>query len=222
MSDWYKEYLNEKIEKEASLKHGVMISLISLLSGISAWFEVDQVKKFLDEKNVPYEQFTTTINEINDSSKSFEEIDKSDIILAKEHLNLEEEPLADKRDTLHDIQAVNIETLLDVLQDVESNNNPTAIGDNGNAYGILQIWKTVIADVNRIYNTSYVHKDAFDPQKARDIARKYLGYYGKVYSNNEKQNPDYETLARIWNGGPRGYQKSSTDNYWGKVKSRLN
>jgi len=224
MNDWYRNYLNGKIEKEASLKEGVMISIISFLSGVGLWFEAKQLTNFLDSKNVSHEQFAETINNINHTNKNIEEIDKSDIILAKDNIdnienieNNNESPVVEtKNDDL-----VNIDKLIDALQDVESNNNPNAIGDNGNAYGILQIWKPVIQDVNRVYNTNYTHKDAFNPQKSRDIAKKYLNHYGNIYTRNKKQNPDYETLARIWNGGPTGYSKPSTNDYWNKVKGRL-
>jgi len=91
MRDWYKNYLNERIEKKASLQQGVMISIISLLSATSAWFEAGQIRNFLDQRNIPHEQFANTVNEINDSSKSFDDIDKSDVVLAKQHIDYETE-----------------------------------------------------------------------------------------------------------------------------------
>jgi len=87
MNDWYNNYLNDKMEKEASAKEGIMISLISLLSSVGVWFEADYLKTFLESKNVPHEQFVETINNINHTVKNIQEIDKSDIIEAKEHLN---------------------------------------------------------------------------------------------------------------------------------------
>lgn len=118
-------------------------------------------------------------------------------------------------------EKIDIDKLLDVLQYVESKNDAKAIGDGGKAFGILQIWEGVIKDVNRVYKTNYKHEDAFDPVKARDIAKKYLHYYGYIYSRNEKQAPTYEVLARIWNGGPKGYRKTATDKYWKAVEDRL-
>ena len=87
MNDWYKKHLTEKMEKEASFKEGLIISLISILSSTAAWFEASQIRDFLDKKGVPYEEFAETLNQINDTVKPFEEIDKGDVILAKDHLD---------------------------------------------------------------------------------------------------------------------------------------
>jgi hypothetical protein len=128
----------------------------------------------------------------------------------------------DNNQSIQQVQnAVSIPALLKALETVESNGRPDVVGDNGNAKGILQIWNSVIQDVNRVYKTKYVHDDAFKPDKARDIARKYLHYYGYRYSRNTGNPPTYEVLARIWNGGPKGYKKNSTLKYWDKVQKEL-
>jgi len=62
---------------------------------------------------------------------------------------------------------------VEALVRVESRGNHRAIGDHGRAYGILQIHKGVILDVNRWYGTHYRHVDAFDPVKARKICKMY-------------------------------------------------
>lgn len=109
--------------------------------------------------------------------------------------------------------------LIDALARVESNNNPDAVGDNGKAYGLLQIWAGVVTDVNRVYGTSYVHADAFDAAKARDICRKYLDHYATEKRLGRPVTD--EDRARIWNGGPTGHRKSATLKYWAKVKRVL-
>ena len=111
--------------------------------------------------------------------------------------------------------------LIAALKIIESNNNPNAIGDNGKAKGILQIHKSVIDDVNRIYKTTYVHDDAYNVTKAVDICKKYLLYWGNHYTKKENKKPTLEVLSRIWNGGPMGYKKNSTIKYWKKVKKYL-
>jgi hypothetical protein len=109
--------------------------------------------------------------------------------------------------------------LLAALTQVESNGNARAVGDSGRAKGSLQIWQVVCIDVNRAYGTAYVHDDAFDVAKARDICRKYLDLYatpkrlGRAVTDEDR--------ARIWNGGPSGWKKSSTLKYWAKVKAAL-
>lgn len=35
------------------------------------------------------------------------------------------------------------------------------------------------------------------------------------------KNHDYETMARTWNGGPKGPKKDSTLSYWKRVKKEL-
>ncbi len=62
---------------------------------------------------------------------------------------------------------------IQALIKVESGGNSKAIGDRGRAYGILQIHRGVILDVNRWYGLKYTHRDAFDPVKARKICKLY-------------------------------------------------
>jgi len=117
-----------------------------------------------------------------------------------------------------------IDRTLNAIYDVEVGgvrDKQRAVGDNGNAKGIFQIWPSVIQDVNRVYKTSYTHDDMFDPKKATDVAKKYLTYYGKVYKRNTGKEPTPEIYARMWNGGPKGYKKSATDKYWSKVQKNL-
>jgi N-acetylmuramoyl-L-alanine amidase len=91
MSDWYKNYLNEKLEKEAGRKENALAIILSFLSGVSAWFEAGAIKEYLDKvPDVSYEDFTEKINEFNHSNKSIDEIDKSDIMLAKQHMDQED------------------------------------------------------------------------------------------------------------------------------------
>jgi hypothetical protein len=98
-----------------------------------------------------------------------------------------------------------------ILAMIESSNQPNAIGDNGKAIGILQIHRSVVKDVNRIYGTNYKWpEDCKDKEKAKDICFKYLSYYGK------DKTP--EQLARIWNGGPNGHNSKATIPYLKKFR----
>ena len=97
---------------------------------------------------------------------------------------------------------------------VESSGDPGAVGDGGRALGCLQIHACVVADVNRVYKTSFAHADALDPDKAQIICRLYIDIYAPPDATPEQ-------LARIWNGGPRGHLKSSTKKYWAKVEKHL-
>jgi hypothetical protein len=115
---------------------------------------------------------------------------------------------------------VSINKLIDALTIVESNDRDI-IGDNGRAHGILQIHQIYIDDVNRVYNTSYTIKHARDRKLARVIVAKYLRYWGKRYCTLTGNKISYEVLARIHNGGPKGYTKKSTIKYWLKVNKQL-
>ena len=87
MENWYLTAEVDKLEKEASLKEGLIISLITLLSGTAAWFEAGAIRNYLEEKNIAQESFTEVVNNLNHTSKPLEEMDKSDILLANDNIH---------------------------------------------------------------------------------------------------------------------------------------
>jgi hypothetical protein len=109
--------------------------------------------------------------------------------------------------------ADDLSEIRDVLKFVESEHNPDAIGDDGKAYGILQIHEVAVDDVNRIYGTNYVHEDAFDIQKSEEIFELYIKHWAAKVCDREGRDATTEDIVRIWNGGPRGYKKGSTEWY---------
>lgn len=95
-------------------------------------------------------------------------------------------------------------------------------GDGGRAHGPYQGHVEVIEDVNRIYGTNWTIKDFDDPASAAIICTEYLDYWGGVYWQKTGKRPTNMVLARIWNGGPRGYRKSKTLKYWNdRIKPNL-
>lgn len=104
--------------------------------------------------------------------------------------------------------------LIAALIAVESGGDPAAVGDGGRALGCLQIHRAVVQDVNRRYGTQYDHAAARHPRHAANICRLYLAMHAPP-------GADAETLARIWNGGPRGHIKPATRPYWRKVQKHL-
>lgn len=110
-------------------------------------------------------------------------------------------------------------TLILALIAVESNGNDRAIGDDGLAYGALQIHACYVADANEFANESWTHEDAYDRDKAIQIFLAYMDRYatekrlGRIVT--------IEDIARIHNGGPNGYKKDATLKYWHKVKAEL-
>lgn len=109
--------------------------------------------------------------------------------------------------------------IADVLQEVESNNNPEAIGDGGLALGTLQIHEGAILDVNKHFGTEYTHDDATDPKIARDIFVKYISLGVELYKLRCGHAPNEYDIVRMWNGGIyRGYEYPSTLTYLRKYQ----
>jgi len=122
-----------------------------------------------------------------------------------------------------DVQVVISEQdLVSALILVESRGNDSAIGDRHlvgeEAVGALQIRPVMVREVNRILKIQksdkrYKLKDRFDRQKTLEM------FY--IWKNYHHKDSDFETIARNWNGGPRGYKRNSTLRYWKKVQKEL-
>lgn len=113
---------------------------------------------------------------------------------------------------------VDLDSIIEVLKFVESENNPKAVGDQGRSYGILQIQKIAIKDVNNRYGTSYTHRDAFNVACSEEIFKLYVTMWGQHLHRKERRKVRVEDVVRIWNGGPRGYLKDATEWYLRKFK----
>lgn len=91
-------------------------------------------------------------------------------------------------------------------------------GDGGKAIGPLQIWWVYWKDAHD-----------FDPslggsyQDCRDYdySVKVMRVYFRRYAPEALGRNDWEVLARIHNGGPKGHEKSATLGYWRKVRQVL-
>jgi len=102
--------------------------------------------------------------------------------------------------------------LLSALIQIESNGNDQAKGRHGEL-GALQIKPILVRDVNRLMGTHYAHQQVTNRETATFIANAYLNHYGKNLSD--------ESLARLWQGGPRGAKKPSTRAYGKRVMRKL-
>jgi soluble lytic murein transglycosylase-like protein len=107
-----------------------------------------------------------------------------------------------------------MDRLLDAIAVVESRANPAAVGDHGRAIGVYQIHRSYWAEGTELLGVTWKYRDARDPQKARQVVRAYLSYYGRG-----KTLPD---MARIHNGGPKGHEKAATLPYARKIERVLN
>jgi hypothetical protein len=77
------------------------------------------------------------------------------------------------------------------------------------AIGKYQIREIYVRDVNRIAKTSYIHEDARDEKKAKEMIEIYLKHYGRRYIINTNKPLSVKVLAMIYNGGPKGYRNKS-------------
>jgi muramidase (phage lysozyme) len=118
-----------------------------------------------------------------------------------------------------------MDTVLSAMRIVESNNNPNAVGDNGNAIGVYQVWDSYWKDATEFSGIRGVYKDCYNPNYADRIVRSYM----KRYANEKRLGREVtmEDIARIHNGGPRavwatGKKKNNLDAYWAEVQKELN
>jgi len=102
---------------------------------------------------------------------------------------------------------------------VESSGNDNAIGDNGKAYGCLQLHAAYVQDAAEYAGKDWVHEDAFDRATAIEITKAYMARYAIEKRLGHKATA--EDIARIHNGGLNGFKKQATEKYWVKVKAEL-
>jgi hypothetical protein len=94
------------------------------------------------------------------------------------------------------------------------------VGDNGNAIGCLQIWKIYHTDAVERSDIGGSYKDCYNRAYAIKVFDAYMRRYAREAWTDPKQF-DAERVARIHNGGPRGYRKQATQKYWKKVLTEL-
>lgn len=115
--------------------------------------------------------------------------------------------------------------LVAALIQVESGGDDNAVGDKylpkkDWAYGPLQIRQCYVDDVNARFQTKY---RAVDCRGNRALSVKIFERYMAIYATKKRlgREPAREDIARIHNGGPSGYKRTSTKKYWEKVKKEL-
>jgi hypothetical protein len=113
-------------------------------------------------------------------------------------------------------QSETLEDTMDILKYVETEYTLDAVGDGGLSWGVLQIQQIAVDDVNRVYGTNYTHNDAFIEECAEEIFILYVTYWAKKLEKREGRRATTADIVRIWNGGPRGYKKKTTQWYLNK------
>ena len=116
------------------------------------------------------------------------------------------------------VNASKAKEMIHILKYVETEHNPNIKGDDGRSWGILQIQQIAIDDVNRKYGTDYTHQDAFDISCAEEIFELYTQMWSEHLEKNQGREATEEDIVRIWNGGPRGWNKKSTLKYLKKYR----
>ena len=107
--------------------------------------------------------------------------------------------------------------LLAAIKQVESGGDANAVGDQGRALGVYQIWESYWRDgVAYVPSIGGCYQNCKDPKYAEFVVRAYLARYAP-----KRGTVTLEMLARIHNGGPRGYLKPATLKYWVKIQKVL-
>jgi len=131
-----------------------------------------------------------------------------------EHMQRTETPKR-KMSPIEGITERDWNALLEAIRIVESNNNPNAVGDSGNAIGIYQIWEDYHTDACMAGNITGKYLDCYNPVYAENVVVEYMKRYATKRRLGEVTP---EKIARIHNGGPNGWRIGATDKYWAKVK----
>lgn len=75
-----------------------------------------------------------------------------------------------------------------------------------------------------------VHKSCFQDSGVKgkyedcanlEFSKRVMEGYLKRYCPQAYKDKDYEILARVWNGGPKGYKNNNTKAYWARVQKYL-
>lgn len=89
--------------------------------------------------------------------------------------------------------------------------------DGGRSHGPYQISAAYLQDANEYLGTSYTLHQVIDDDAVAVAVM--CGYWNRYLPKDREVT--YELLARIHNGGPKGYEMESTLPYWEKVKERM-
>jgi len=103
---------------------------------------------------------------------------------------------------------------------VESSGRDNAVGDNGRAIGCLQIHRTCWEDA-RQFDSSLGNYQNYSNCFNREYSCRVMSAYLHRYCPDAIRNNDFETMARVWNGGSNGRNSTRTLDYWRKVKAAL-
>lgn len=108
---------------------------------------------------------------------------------------------------------------LDAIRRVETGGLPNAgkgaVGDKGASIGPYQIQRAYHADA-RMKSGKYEDCSASHAYSEQTM----LAYFAR-YAPKALESKDWQTLARVHNGGPKGHTKKATEAYWAKVQKEM-
>jgi len=111
-----------------------------------------------------------------------------------------------------------LEKFMSAIRQVETggmkDNGIGAKGDKGQSIGPYQIQKGYWADANLKGTWEQCLTD-------KSYSEQVMIAYWKRYCPKAFEAGDWETLARIHNGGPKGHKKKATMNYWERVQKAM-
>lgn len=99
-----------------------------------------------------------------------------------------------------DFTGPQMDSLLDAIAAVESNNTANAVGDGGKAVGAYQLHAAYVRECNRVAKTAYTAADRADAAKSREITRQVLTYWGKRLERDLGRAATPAEIAKIHNG----------------------
>jgi len=97
------------------------------------------------------------------------------------------------------------------VRHVESRGRCDAVGDGGRAIGPYQI--------HHAYWKDSGVPGRWEQCRDRAYAERVMKAYWKRYCPKALEARDWQTLARVHNGGPQGHQRKQTAGYWQKVRA---
>lgn len=115
-------------------------------------------------------------------------------------------------------ESLTVDSLLAAMRRIESGGDNSAVGDGGRSLGPLQIGRAYWQDAIEFAGVDWKYDEhVWDYDRSCSVVR----WYWQRYCQESYVSRDFETLARIHNGGPRGAEKNATKKYWRKVEREL-
>lgn len=106
------------------------------------------------------------------------------------------------------------DNIVSVITQIESGGDVSAIGDNGKAFGLLQIQQPCLDDFNKWNGTKYVLDDLLGEAGAELSKRVFWDYMAHYATPRRLGRPVTPVdMAGIWNGGPNGWRWTATQRY---------